>query len=348
MSEKSSSISIAANQFSSLDDLVEILNQLISGEHTLMAYAARTYIRTFVVKQFLVEDALLLLAVVCLCGSTALAFSNMHSLYNILAVILHGPDLGQLVDTLNQIPEVSKRNNAASTLWWCVIYPVKLAFLFFFRRLIVRLPKLYMWWWLALPITVLAWAGALIAETSPPVMAKADEKTNAACSGSAGESRVIRDTAATTAVDVITDIIVLSFPVVLLWEVRVDVRQKFALGISLCLSIVMIVVAIVRISVSRLANGEVDIVWLAFWQQQESSIAVIVVSVSAFRSLFVSASMNRPVRKPLRQSVNDWRRRIEIRRLGPTTNEQELPVADTLPQVPSPTLTGMSSLVRRQ
>lgn len=129
----------------------------------LMAYAARNYIRTFVVKQFLVEDALLLFAVVSLCGSTVLAFSNMHSLYNILAVILHGPDLGQLLDTLNQIPEVSKRNNAASTLWWCVIYPVKLAFLFFFRRLIVRLPKLYMWWWLALPITMLAWAGALIA-----------------------------------------------------------------------------------------------------------------------------------------------------------------------------------------
>ncbi|KAL8957846.1 MAG: hypothetical protein Q9193_004983 [Seirophora villosa] len=86
----------------------------------LVAYAARTCIRTLVVKQFLVEDALLLLAVVCLCGTTGLAFSNLHSLYNTLAVILHGPDLTQLVDTLNQIPEISKRNNAAATLW-CIL-----------------------------------------------------------------------------------------------------------------------------------------------------------------------------------------------------------------------------------
>ncbi|KAL8906158.1 MAG: hypothetical protein Q9207_002191 [Kuettlingeria erythrocarpa] len=183
----------------------------------LIAYAARTYIRTFVVKQFLVEDGLLLFAVVCLCGTTGLAFRNMPSLYNILAVILHGPDLQRLVETLHEIPEISKRNNAAATLWWAVIYPVKLAFLFFFRRLI----------------------------------------------------------------------------------------------------------------------------------QQESSIAVTVVSISAFRSLFVAASMNRPTRKPFRQSVNEWRRKVERRRIGPTTNEQEIPVADTLPRVPSPTLTGMSSLLRR-
>ncbi|KAI4193928.1 MAG: hypothetical protein LQ346_003789 [Caloplaca aetnensis] len=168
-----------------------------------------------------------------------------------------------------------------------------------------------------------------------------------ACYGPAGNSRVIRDTAAATAIDVITDIMVLSFPIILLWEVRVDVRQKFALGISLCLSIVMIVVAIIRISAFRLTNGEVDMVWLAFWQQQESSIAITVVSISAFRSLFVAASVNGPIRRPFRQSVNEWRRKVERRRIGPTTNDQEMPVFGTLPRVPSPTLTGMSSLLRR-
>lgn len=120
-------------------------------------------------KQFLVEDGLLLFAVVCLCGTTALAFSNMPSLYDILAVILDGPevqlrpDFERLLSSLFEIPEISKRNNAAATLWWA-FYPVKLAFLFFFRRLIVRLPSLYAWWGLALMLTILAWAGALVAD----------------------------------------------------------------------------------------------------------------------------------------------------------------------------------------
>lgn len=309
------------------------------------------------------EDALLLFAVICLCGTTGLALSNMQSLYNSLAVILHGPDLGLLLDTLNHIPEISKRNNAAATLWWCVIYPVKLAFLFFFRRLIIRLRGVYLWWWWALAFTLLAWIGATVADwlTCPFTNATkvllcglillsseidADERKTTACSGSAGEFRVIRDTAITTAVDVTTDIIVLSFPIILLWKVRVGARQKFALGISLCLSIVMIVVAVIRISAFRLTNGEVDIVWLAFWQQQECSIAVTVVSISAFRSLFVAASTNKLKGRPLRQSVNNWKRRIERRRLGPTTDEKQMPITSVLPQVPSPTLTGMSSVLR--
>lgn len=168
-----------------------------------------------------------------------------------------------------------------------------------------------------------------------------------ACSGSSGNSRVIRDTAITTVVDVTTDIIVLSFPVILLRDVRVGLRQKLALTLSLCLSLVMIIVAIVRIAGFRTIAGEVDIVWLAFWQQQESSIAVMVVSISAFRALFVARSMDKPPRRHLRQSVNDWRRRIERRRLGPSTNEDEVHFTGFFPQVPRPTLTGMSSTIRQ-
>lgn len=168
-----------------------------------------------------------------------------------------------------------------------------------------------------------------------------------ACSGPAGNMRVIRDTAITTAADILTDFLVLSFPVVLLWDVRVGLRQNLALGLSLCLSLVMIIVAIVRIAGYRTINGEVDIVWLAFWQQQESSIAVMVVSISAFRALFVARSRNSPPKRPLRQSVNAWRRRIERRRLGPTTQENDFEPSGLLPQVPRPTLTGMSSVIRR-
>ncbi|KAI4155734.1 MAG: hypothetical protein L6R39_001186 [Caloplaca ligustica] len=130
----------------------------------ILTYGARCYIRTFVVKQFLVDDALLLFAVICLCVTTGLDLDNVQSLYDSLAVILHGPDMNLLLKTLDQIPRISRHNNAAATLWWCVIYPVKLAFLFFFRRLIVRLPKLYVWWWWVLGITVLSWIGATVAD----------------------------------------------------------------------------------------------------------------------------------------------------------------------------------------
>ena len=170
-----------------------------------------------------------------------------------------------------------------------------------------------------------------------------------ACSGTnKGVDTVVRRTAITTAVDVVSDIVVLSFPALVLPRMHVDVRQKFALGLSLCLSIIMIVVAVVRMAGIRLANDRVDIVWLVFWQQQESSIAVIIVSLSAVRALFVAKSMHEHPRKPGKHSLNDyWRRGVHRRRLGQTTNEQETNNLESLPRVPSPTLSGMSSVIRR-
>lgn len=59
-------------------------------------------------------------------------------------------------------------------------------------------------------------------------------------------------------------------------------HQKLGLGIILSLSLVMAIVAIVRIAGIRMSGGEVDIVWLAFWQQQECSIAVSTLAITAF------------------------------------------------------------------
>ena len=95
--------------------------------------------------------------------------------------------------------------------------------------------------------------------------------------------------------DIMSDILILSLPITLLWKVRISLRQKIGLAFSLCLSGVMIIVTIVRIAgIKQGGSGSVDIVWLAFWQQPECSIAVLMLSVSAFRSLFVQIPAQPP------------------------------------------------------
>lgn len=47
----------------------------------------------------------------------------------------------------------------------------------------------------------------------------------------------------------------------------------------------MIIIAIVRISGLRIEKAILDIVWELFWQQAEAAVAVIMVSITAFRSL---------------------------------------------------------------
>jgi len=140
---------------------------------------------------------------------------------------------------------------------------------------------------------------------------------------------------------IVTDLMVLSFPLALLWKVRINLRQKIGLSLSLCLSLVMIIVSIVRISGVYLADGNVDIVWLAFWMQQECSIAVIMVSVSAFRSFFVAKAANTPDRGSPKHTPSDkW----HLRR-RPASEEYNLETRNELPQIPSATLTGMRSVI---
>ncbi|KAI9689399.1 MAG: hypothetical protein M1822_010050 [Bathelium mastoideum] len=56
----------------------------------------------------------------------------------------------------------------------------------------------------------------------------------------------------------------------------------------LCLSIFMIVIAIVRVAAFLLPGHVTDTVWLFFWQTMEAAVAVIMVALTGFRSLFQS------------------------------------------------------------
>ena len=141
--------------------------------------------------------------------------------------------------------------------------------------------------------------------------------------------------------DIASDILLVSIPCMLLWRVQLQLRQKVALGVSLCLSLIMISVAVVRMAGMRLGENNVDVVWIEFWLQQECSIAVTMVSVSAFRSFFVASSSNdSPAR---RQVSRPWRTRL-ARKYWNMDNSGE-DGADVLPQVPGATLTGMRTMI---
>lgn len=64
-------------------------------------------------------------------------------------------------------------------------------------------------------------------------------------------------------------------------------RQKLGLAVFLCLSVCMIIMAIIRVSGLHY-HGKFDNTWIFMWQQVEACIAVTMLSLTAFRSVFVS------------------------------------------------------------
>lgn len=87
--------------------------------------------------------------------------------------------------------------------------------------------------------------------------------------------------------------LVISIPILLLYRVRISLRQKLSLIGLLSLSIVMIAFAIIRVAAADTINGDIDSIWVVFWFQVETSVAVIMVSVSAFRALFIAHTATR-------------------------------------------------------
>lgn len=126
-------------------------------------------------------------------------------------------------------------------------------------------------------------------------------------------------------------------------------NQKFGLGIFLCLSIFMIITAIIRISaISTLAHAfgvtieALDPTWRGFWQQVEACIAVLMVSFTAFRSIFIAeSSRNRNKGAKAwyasRQRILNLQRKIASEEQG----------NNGLPSIPSPTLTGLRTFIHR-
>lgn len=114
------------------------------------------------------------------------------------------------------------------------------------------------------------------------------------------------------------------------------------LGIFLCLSICMIVIAIVRVSGLRIQKkNNIDIQWELFWQDVEATVAVIMVSITAFRSLLSMKALK--ARENKQRSWVSYRRKLLVRKFN-KVSEDETDI-EQLRSIPRATLTGIRTFI---
>lgn len=118
-----------------------------------------------------------------------------------------------------------------------------------------------------------------------------------------------------------------------------ELRQKIGIGLFLCLSACMIVIATVRFSGTHTHSNIVQS-WEYFWLEVEACVAVCMVSVCAFRSVFAPARRRARLKK-----ARPWYSSTAARlRKG---NKQSIGISDldNLPAIPSATLSGMRTFL---
>lgn len=115
------------------------------------------------------------------------------------------------------------------------------------------------------------------------------------------------------------------------------------MGIFLSLNLFMAFAAAVRASGIRYHNTS-DIVWLFLWHHIEACVAVIMISLTAFRSFYVS-SRNARAR---RESANEawYSSTVAAMRRKRILNQGDEECVPVLPTIPSATLTGMRTFIQ--
>ena len=121
----------------------------------------------------------------------------------------------------------------------------------------------------------------------------------------------------------------ISVPIIVLRKATFDLGRKLSIAVVLCMSLLMIAIALVR-GISAAVLGTEDQAWNSFWVQLEASVSIIAACPTAFRSLLL---INRtPKDAPDKRSVFE---RL-LKRTKPS-----------LPSIPvGATLTGMRTVIR--
>ena len=291
----------------------------------ILTSTTRTAIRIHKFRRLHIDDYFLFLAVAALIGATGLLIGSTSTIYYFTASL--GGQAVPPADFLQKAANIATYATIAELLSWTTIYAVKFSFLFYFRSLIKRLPRLCIWWWcVAGTFVPLAFTTIFanfilcpnvgLALGMLPVVDLLESGfgvNGIIVSCAAGHAFLHRELALfyySVVVDILTDTMcesisfamldradkpvqVISIPVLLLWQAQFDLRQRLSIGVVLSLSIIMIAIAMIR-GISAHVYGMDDQPWVSFWVEVEACVSVTMVSMTAFRTLFLVSNGPKP------------------------------------------------------
>ncbi|KAI1352374.1 hypothetical protein F5Y01DRAFT_279957 [Xylaria sp. FL0043] len=254
-------------------------------------YALRIWARFVSFRRFFAEDYMTGCALAILISLTILLQLFLGDIYLILHVenhqIVPGPDFPDRFLSGLQADGVGLLLCSLGT-WF-----IKLSFLLFFRRLGREIRSYMIFWYIA--ITLVIAAGATNIALIPYDCTFGNLfHTTVECAKVSKVSEIYTRYKATVSIDVISDAIIIFFPVMIVWRTKMNVRQKVILTSVFLLVGFTIAVSIVRgsifggvyKSVSQTNSNVLNTAWLLFWFFIEYIVSFVIACIISFRSLW--------------------------------------------------------------
>lgn len=251
--------------------------------------------------RFLSDDYWMIWAWMCMLTMAILQTEQMNALFY-MTHLQAGRILAQPEEILVQNQQLTRWQFPIIKLFWITLWSVKASFMSIFYRLIRSFPVLRRLWYCVAAFAVLALIGCVLASTltcSPPSDYFTGKWEKIMYSWS---PRLITDFLTgncnsphevwmqsfnviySTSVDIATDLMIMALPIAALPSLQLDTRRKVALGAVFAIGVIIICVAVVRMT-QVIVGDSVDLVGLAIWGAVESATAIIVGSLPPLKSL---------------------------------------------------------------
>ncbi|CAI6338090.1 unnamed protein product [Periconia digitata] len=332
--------------------------QIIIGVLTGLAFCCfilRIFVRLKYQKQLRLDDAFIVLAAICLCVATGNLYHICQYLY-LHSAAVHVPELlPLLLSEFDKLRGTHKKVYPFLAMIWTTTFAVRGCFLAFMRPLVWHISRAMNWYyWFVVVFSILSWAFVV---ANPFNICPYYGVESVKCfTSTVAEEKTLGLTSLVTVLDVLSDIMIVSLPIIVLWGSHLSRSTKFGLAVFLCLSIFMAICALIRI-IGFHYKGIEDDVWPFFWQQTEGSIAVMMASITAFRTLFVKPDTDgddiKTPRSPIESFYNRMLRRFRSLAQAkpsekPSSNLTAQPKSFIkLPRMPAPTFSSVRSFIRR-
>ena len=117
--------------------------------------------------------------------------------------------------------------------------------------------------------------------------------------------------------------------------------QKAAVGVFMCLSLIMVVIAICQVT-NMGGHVEINFPNEIFWQFLEAEVAVLMTSLTAYRTFFVLCRNRQRYQERMRRPSHSFPRfKPKKQNSDFTTNDVE----SRLPRIPPPTMTSLKTFI---
>ncbi|PVI03951.1 hypothetical protein DM02DRAFT_611901 [Periconia macrospinosa] len=288
------------------------------------------------------DDYLVFFGLASLIAGSGVLWSNLNNLY-LIQVLYVDPSIAYRVksnDLLTAMSHFMARQVTGLALLWTATFAVKFSFLAFFWQLVEAVDNIRKYYWFVVVATFVSW---LFVIAEPFILCHKFGMESVQCSYSYSDTLYFSMTGLVTALDCLTDLMIVSIPILVLRQSTMKLRQKAAIGSFLCLSIIMIALAITR--ASKMAGVvATDIPYEMFFQYLEAAVALLTASLTAFRTFFVTQRERTRYQDRMKKPSFSFRN-IGLRKKTYDISRDE--EANGLPEVPGATMTGVRSFIRR-